>query len=305
MALAGLNFFHIPPTDFRFEARRYVHYRPVYQGIEPITFNIPASDDYIDIKEAKLEIQVRLKHSATRHAGIRVPSTRAISDGTNTRNTAIVNNFAHTLFKQINVKYNNILMSEQTNLYHYLAYLGTLLNFSKEEGATKLAPQGWVNGALNADAQLTVAASNTDIILASDVTSSYSKLEALTKKTVADNHWFTFVMKPYVPAMQVGGYLAPGTAVEMELLMNPNTVYLYGTPNKGTLDSKVFPTITKDDIKVTLVVPKISLNSSMFNKLQAERSAAQKIMMYPVVRTSIRTFSIPTGNTSWSKMMSF
>ena len=192
-------------------------------------------------------------------------------------------------------------MTEQTNLYHYLAYFGTLLNYSKEEGESKLTPQGWVNGALNADAQLSVADANTDLIGANDVTSSYSKLEALTRKTVVSNNWFTFVMKPYVPVMQVGGFLVPGTSIEMELLMNPNTVYLYGTPNKGTLTTKVFPTITQEDIKVTLVIPKMTLNSSVFNQLQSERSLTKKNITFPVVRTSIHTFSIPTGNTSWEQ----
>ena len=36
-------------------------------------------------------------------------------------------------------------MTEQSNTYHYRAYLETLLNYNREEGATKLAPQGWVN----------------------------------------------------------------------------------------------------------------------------------------------------------------
>ena len=67
MASAGLNFFRVPPVDFRFEARRYVHYCPVYQGIEPITFHVPATDDYMDIKEAKLIIKVRLKNSEWTH----------------------------------------------------------------------------------------------------------------------------------------------------------------------------------------------------------------------------------------------
>ena len=86
MASVGLNFFRVPPVDFRFEARRYVHYRPVYQGIEPITFQIPATDDYMDIKEAKLIIKVRLKHASSNHTGIKVPSTREISDATKTNN---------------------------------------------------------------------------------------------------------------------------------------------------------------------------------------------------------------------------
>ena len=299
MASTGLNFFNVPPTDFRFEARRYVHYRPVYQGIKPITFHVPASDDYIDIKEAKLLIKVRLKNATSGHTGIKTQTTREVSDATTTNNTVIVNNFGHT-FKQCNVKFNGILMTEQTNLYHYLAYFATLLNYSKE-GESKLAPQGWVNGALNADAQLTVAAANTDIIKNTDVTSSYAPLEELTKKTVVENHWFTFVIKPYVPVMQVGGFLIPGTSIEMELLMNPNTVYLYDTPNKGSLSTKVFPTITQEDIQVTLVIPKMTLNSSVFNRLQSERSLTKKNITYPVVRTSIRTFSIPSGNTSWEQ----
>ena len=301
MASAGLTLFQVPPTDFWFEARRYVHYRPVYQGIEPITFHVPATDDYMDIKEAKLLIKVRLKNAASGHKGIKVQSTREISDATTTNNTSIVNNFAHTLIKQCNVKFNGILMTEQTNLYHYLAYFATLLNYSKEEGENKLAPQGWVNGALNADAQLSVAVNDTDIIKNTDVTSSYAQLEALTKRTVTENHWFTFVMKPYVPVMQVGGYLIPGTSIEMELYLNPNTIYLYGTPNKGSLSTKVFPTITQDDIKVTLVIPKITLNSSVFNQLQSERQLSKKNITYPMVRTSIRTFSIPSGNTMWEQ----
>ena len=301
MASAGLTLFQVPPTDFWFEARRYVHYRPVYQGIEPITFHVPATDDYMDIKEAKLLIKVRLKNSATGYKGIKVQTSREVSDATTTNNTSIVNNFAHTLIKQCNVKFNGILMTEQTNLYHYLAYFATLLNYSKEEGDSKLAPQGWVNGALNADAQLSVADANTDIIKNTDVTSSYAKLEELTKRTVVENHLFTFVMKPYVPVMQVGGYLIPGTSIEMELYLNPNTVYLYGTPNKGTLTAKVFPTITQEDIEVTLVIPKITLNSSVFNQLQSERNLTKKNITYPVVRTSIRTFSIPSGNTMWEQ----
>ena len=217
MASAGLNFFRVPPVDFRFEARRYVHYCPVYQGIEPITFHVPATDDYMDIKEAKLIIKVRLKNSKSGHTGIKTPTSRAISDGTTTNNCSIVNNFAHTIIKQFNVKFNGILLTEQTNLYHYLAYFATLLNYSLQEGDSLLAPQGWVNGALNADAKLTIATADSDKILDSDVTDSYAKLEALTKKTVIENKWFTFVMKPYIPVMQVGGFLIPGTSIEMEL----------------------------------------------------------------------------------------
>ena len=70
MASAGLELFTIPPTDFRFEARREIHYQPVFPGVQPITFSIPASDDYVDLKELKLVIRVRLTDPAAAHQGI-------------------------------------------------------------------------------------------------------------------------------------------------------------------------------------------------------------------------------------------
>ena len=85
------------------EARREVKYQPVFPGIQPITFNVPASDNYINLKEIKLEVQVRLTDpaNAAAYTGIEVQATRQISDATVTHNCAIVNNFVHTIFKQI------------------------------------------------------------------------------------------------------------------------------------------------------------------------------------------------------------
>ena len=162
-----------------------------------------------------------------------------------------------------------------------------------------MAPQGWVN-VLNVKLQLTIVAGDTDIILANDNATNFEKLEELTK-TVEKKRWQTFVMKPHIPALQAGGFLAPGTSLKMELHLNPNTIYLYTTDNKGTLNTKKFPHIGPEDIKVNLVIPKITLNSSVYTKLRSERSLAQKSFMYPVVRPSIRTFSIPTGNTTWEQ----
>ena len=98
MASAGLELFTIPPTDFRFEAQREIHYQPVFPGVQPITFSIPASDDYVDLKELKLVIRVRLTDPAAAHQGIIIQGTRSALDGNNTRNCAVVNNFAHSIF---------------------------------------------------------------------------------------------------------------------------------------------------------------------------------------------------------------
>ena len=86
---------------------------------------------------------MRLTDPADGYAGLK--ANLANSDADNTRNTYCVNNFGHSIFRDMTLSMNSVLMTEQSNTYHYRAYLETLLNYNREEGATKLAPQGWVN----------------------------------------------------------------------------------------------------------------------------------------------------------------
>ena len=86
----------------------------------------------------------------------------AFSDANNIRNTYCVNNFGHTIFRDINMTMNGVLMTEESNTYHYRAYLKTLLNYNREERTTKLAPQGWINE-LNVIEELSTTTANTDV----------------------------------------------------------------------------------------------------------------------------------------------
>ena len=118
-------------------------FQPALTGTRPITFSIPTTDDYYVLNELRFQVKVRLTDPATGYQGLK--ANLANSDANNTRNTYGVNNFGHTIFRDFNMSMNGVLMTEQSNTYHYRAYLETLLNYNREEGATKLAPQGWVN----------------------------------------------------------------------------------------------------------------------------------------------------------------
>ena len=74
-----------------------------------------------------------------------------------------------------------------------------------------------------------------------------------------------------------------------------------GTANKGTLNDKKFPAIHNDDIKVTLLMRKVTLNASVYVRLQKERQMLKKIVRYPVVRIEIRTFSFEGRTTQWEQ----
>ena len=307
MASGGLNLFQVPSRDYRFESRREIEFNPVSaSSIQPVHFNIPASDDYIDLKEIRVEMEVKLDiNTDNNYAGLdpaapAADGTTTASDANNTRTCVVVNNFAHSIFKQIDVKFNGVLMSEQTNYYAHLAYLATLLNFSKEEAKTKLVPQGWIDGAVsigNSHLQVT-----NDSLLAGSATerATYNALRPLAAK-LKSKQWYTFVFNPYIPAFESEAYLTPGVNLELEMHLNSNTFYLFGTNNRGNVTTKRFPTIGANDIKMKLVVPKVTLNASVYNKLQSERSLSKKTVKYPVVRPSIRTFVIPTGQSSWQE----
>ena len=105
---------------------------PFTTWINPIDFQVDPQEDYVDLSRSYFEIEWKLQKD----------------DGTDAaaaENTFLVNNIAHSLFKQISVRLNNTLISPQTDTYHLKAYLETLLNYNRDDGETILKPQGWIN----------------------------------------------------------------------------------------------------------------------------------------------------------------
>ena len=119
----SLNLFDIPDIDYRYEAKRWIPFKPANTGTRPILFTVPAGDDYYDLNETKLEIKVRMNTTGT---GGLSSGEGAASDANNTKYVYCVNNFGHSLFNQMNVSFNGVLMTEQSNAYHQKAYLETL-----------------------------------------------------------------------------------------------------------------------------------------------------------------------------------
>ena len=126
------------------------------------------------------------------------------------------------------------------------------------------------------------------------------ELRALISRLLSEN-WPTFIIRPNLPPLKTGKCLVPGFQLDFELSLNPNTIYLMGAPNKGTLNTKKFPAIHNEDITVTLLMRKVTLNASVYVRLQKERQMLKKIVRYPVVRSEIRTFSFDGRATQWEK----
>ena len=135
----SLNLFDVPGIDYRYEAKRWIPFKPANTGRRPILFTLPSSDDYYDLNETKLEVKVRT--NTTGNNGLSANETGA-SDVNNIKYVYCVYNFGHSLFNQMSVSFNGVLMTEQSNAYHQKAYLETLQNYNRQEGETTLAAQG-------------------------------------------------------------------------------------------------------------------------------------------------------------------
>ena len=283
----SLNLFDIPNIDYRYEAKRWIPFKPANTGTRPILFTVPAGDDYYDLNETKLEIKVRMNTTGT--GGLSNDETGA-SDGNDTKYVYCVNNFGHSLFNQMNVSFNGVLMTEQSNAYHQKAYLETLQNFYRQERETTLAAQGWVNE-LNVLEELTPTNAGTNDKPNPNNWSGKTGLKALTSRLLG-KAYHTFMIKPHIAVFRTGKCLVPNVQIDLELYLNDSNMFLFGTPDTTTSVNKKIPTLGDNDLFVTLWMKKVTLNASVYSRLQKERSLSKtKKVRYPVVRSEIRTYS--------------
>jgi len=120
--MSSLNIFSVPETDYDLQGYRMVPYHKLSSSITPMKFSIPALDDYTDLNRSFFIIDLRLYSSATN--GI-IADANSASDANNTKFTYAVNNLGHSIFKQINLRFNGALMTEQTDTYAYDAVSST------------------------------------------------------------------------------------------------------------------------------------------------------------------------------------
>ena len=66
------------------------------------------------------------------------------------------------MLSQIRMILNGALLTRDSHDCHHKAYIETILNYSTQDGDTVLAPQGWVNGALDCPFQLATARADRD-----------------------------------------------------------------------------------------------------------------------------------------------
>ena len=128
-----LDLFTVPPTQNCIIASHVVEHQPTasLDSGGPIEFFIPGSgDDYIDLANTKIHVQVKV----TQPNGANLDAAAPVGP---------VNNWLHSLFSQVDVFLNGTLVTQSTNTYAYRAFVETLLTYGVGAKSTQLTNQLW------------------------------------------------------------------------------------------------------------------------------------------------------------------
>ena len=115
---SDLDLFSVPPTQTSLEKGHWVEHQSVSSVADagPITFFVPGTEDYVDLSKTILVVRAKV--------------TKANRDDLDAdEKVGIVNNFLHSLFKQVDVFLKEKQVTQATSTYAYRAYLETLLNY--------------------------------------------------------------------------------------------------------------------------------------------------------------------------------
>ena len=117
-----VDLFKVPPTQQSLERGRWIDYAPlssVENANSAITFLIAGTDEYIDLSKTILTVTGKI----TKKDG------ESKLDGNDQSNVAPVNNFLHSLFRQVDVYLNGKQVTPAMGTYAYRSYIETLLNY--------------------------------------------------------------------------------------------------------------------------------------------------------------------------------
>ena len=126
-----LDLFYVPPTNTSIESGGWGEYHPI-ANIEngPIEFIVPGSDlEYIHLNKTSLYLKVSI---------YKIDSTNGVVAVDNTDVFSPVNNFASSLFSQVDLAFNGTSFETSNSTYAYKAYIMDLLNYGEDAKDTYL-----------------------------------------------------------------------------------------------------------------------------------------------------------------------
>ena len=235
----------------------------------PIEFNINGStDELLDFNNTMLQLNVKV----TKTDGSNLAATDIV---------APVNNWFHSMFADAILTIAGTQVEGGNMTYPYKAYMVNLLTHSKQSKSTQLQSVGWYkdkHGYMNSNQN------NNDGFKQRHQLIRESKVVELCGPLLFD---FFTQNKYCIHNVDVGIKLIPSKATFQTMLLTANTV-----ANRAT-------DVSVKISKAVLYVRRVKAIPSFINQIEQQLNLQNAL--YPIQRTEITTYTIPTGNTSHNK----
>jgi hypothetical protein len=238
----------------------------------PIEFFVPgAGGQYIDLSETQLYVKCHI----TQGDGSNLPPIIG-PDAPDISRMAPINNILHSMWRQIDVFWNDRLVSGSTMNYPYKAYLDALLNYGNEAKTTQLQAQGYYQDIAN-------YMDDPDPVLGGN-TASTTRLALFGSSHKTDFQGFL-----NIDVFQGQSSLLLN-GVDLRLKLWPSSLPFFIT---SAADSPSYKFVLD---KVVLRVCKVQVAPSVF--LEQEKRLQRATAKYPYMKADITTRMIDAGQSS-------
>ena len=285
-----IDLFHIPPTQQSLERGRWIDYAPLSStenSENPITFLIAGTDEYVDLSKTILTVTGKV-----------VKGTGAKLDSTD---VAPVNNFLHSLFKQVDVYLNGKQVTPAMGTYAYRSYIETLLYYDESAKKSQLSSALYYkdtagemdsNGAL--PSSVTITYNNQNGAQTADRATKTVKIPVpgTGNQGFAKRSQFILNGNQFV----LSGPIFADVFMSDRLLLNFMNlkVVLNRSPPEFCMMDKSSGTSIKPRVKlteVTLKIRKVKVDEAVSNGI--EQALKQSPALYPVRRVECKILAVP------------
>lgn len=261
-----LDLFSLPPTQTSIESSQWIYYKPVTSLADdaPIEFVIPGhGEDYLDLTHTMLSLRIRVE--TTPLAG----ATAATSGG-NVYKVGPVNHMLHSMFNQIDVYFNQKLVSPPNNAYAYRAYIEALLNYSSAAKESHLTSSLW-----DAD---------TPGMMDEHVNSATPN-SALVRRAryIHDELALDLMGHLHCDVFNQDKFLINGVEVRMRLVRSKDSFCLMETNSTSKISI----------LDASLLVRRAKISPGVL--LAHARMLSKTTAKYPLTRVEVKTFTIHAG----------
>ena len=284
-----VDLFSVPPTQQSLERGRWIDYAPISSVQNPnsaITFLIAGTDEYIDLSKTILTVTGNI---------MKKDGTSKLTGGGQS-NVAPVNNFLHSLFRQVDVYLNGKQVTPAMGTYAYRSYIETLLNYGVsakqsqfssalyyKDTATKME----ATGSLPATKVLNykTAQTNTDASVKYYVTGTGNQGFAKRQQFITNGNQFVLSGPIFSDIFMTDRLLLNMMDLKVVLNRSTDSFSLMEIGNDPAIEPKVHLT------DVVLKIRKVKVDQPVSDGV--ERMLKQTPALYPIRRVECKILTIP------------